>query len=108
MKHLNTEDAGPNRRGAAINAAIQNAHQRATYSRQQQQEAITARDLLDTAYRSTDLYVNWRKTFISIAIRGAQARGRDTANQVELLFQSRGYERVTTPQAVVYRIPRAV
>ena len=108
MKHLNNEDAGTHSRGAAINAAINNAHLRATYSRQQQQEAITARDLLDSAYRSQALYVNWRKTFISIAIRGAQARMQDTANQVELLFESRGYARVTTPQAVIYRIPRAV
>jgi hypothetical protein len=106
MKHLNTEDAGTNSRGAAINAAIQNAHQRATYSRRQQQEALGASDLLDSAYRYTEMYVNWRKTFISISIRGARARGRVIALQVEELFEGRGYERVETPQATIYRIPR--
>jgi len=106
MQYLNTEDAGDNRRGAAINAAINNAHLRATYSRQQQNEALGVADLLDTAYRSSEMYVNWRKRFISVTIRGAQTREPGIAQQVELLFESRGYQCATTPRARIYRIPR--
>lgn len=106
MRYLNTEDAGTNARGAAIRAAIQNNLTRNTYTPQQQHRAVCAVDLLDTAYRYSAVYVNYRKGFIAVTVRDAQTRDSRLAQQVELLFDQRGYQRVETPQARIYRLPR--
>jgi hypothetical protein len=104
---LATEDAGKNRFGAVRNAELLNAQQQRTYSQAQQRQAVTARDLLDTAYNYSELYINYRKKFIAIKLEGAQARSA-IVKEVEALFAEQGYSRVDTPQGIIYRIPRAV
>lgn len=104
---LQTEDAGYNARGAAINAEMLNNKLKHTYTVEQQRRAITARDLLDTAYKYNKLYINYRKTFIAIKLEGARAKD-SMARQVETLFVELGYQRVDTAQGTIYRIMRAV
>ena len=104
-KQLLTEDAKHNAWGAARNAEMLNNKLKHTYNLAQQRKAITARDLLDTAYSYSKLYINYRKTFIAIKLEGARAKDA-TAQRVNTLFAELGYVRVDTPQGIIYRIMR--
>ena len=104
---LNTEDAGYNARGAAINADMLNNKHKHTYTMEQQRKAITARDLLDTAYSYSKLYINYRSKFIAIKLEGARAKD-SMARQVETLFAELGYTKAVTAQGTIYRIMRVV
>ena len=103
MKELDTKDAGRYAFAAAIDAERRNAANKRKYTQEQIKQALTARDLLDTAFSYSKLYINYRAKFISIKAEGARAR--DTlAKQVVALFESKGYGVVATPQGMIVRI----
>ena len=103
MKELDTKDAGSYAYAAARDAQRQNSNNKSTYSQDQIRRALTVRDLLDSAYSYTNLYINYRKRFIAIKAEGARARDR-MAKEVVALFESNGYLVASTPQGLIVRI----
>jgi len=105
MKELDTKDAGKFAYAAAIDAQRRNSNNKSTYSQEQIRRAVTARDLLDTAFSYSKLYINYRAKFIAIKAEGARARD-SMAKEVVKLFESNGYGVVSTPQGMIVRIDK--
>jgi hypothetical protein len=105
MKELDTKDAGTYAYAAARDAQRQNSNNKSTYSQDQIRKALTVRDLLDSAFSYTNLYINYRQKFIAIKAEGARARDA-MAQEVIKLFESNGYLVASTPQGVIVRIAR--
>jgi hypothetical protein len=105
MKELDTKDAGSYAYAAARDAQRQNSNNKSTYSQDQIRKALSVRDLLDSAYTYTNLYINYRKKFIAVKAEGARARDA-MAKQVVELFETNGYLVAQTPQGMIVRIVR--
>jgi hypothetical protein len=105
IKELDTKDAGRYAFAAALNAQRRNSNNKSHYTAEQIRRAVTARDLIDTAFSYTKLYINYRAKFI--AIKAESARRKDSmAAEVVKLFESNGYGVVNTPQGLIVRIAR--
>ena len=105
MKELETKDAGRYAFAAAMDAQRRNSNNKSTYTQEQIRRAVSARDLIDTAFSYTKLYINYREKFI--AIKAESARRKDSmAAEVVKLFETNGYGVVTTPQGMIVRIAR--
>jgi len=105
IKELDTKDAGRYAFAAAMDAERQNSNNKSHYSQEQIQRAVTARDLIDTAFSYTNLYINYRAKFIAIKAEGARRKDRMAAEVVKL-FENNGYDVVTTAQGMIVRIDR--
>ena len=105
MKELDTKDAGSFAFAAAIDAQRRNSNNKSQYTADQIRKAVTARDLLDTAFSYKTLYINYRKKFISIKAEGARAKDA-MAREVVKLFELNGYGVVSTPQGMIVRIDK--
>jgi hypothetical protein len=105
MKELETKAAGSYAYAAARDAQRQNSNNKSTYSQDQIRKALTVRDLLDSAFSYTNLYINYRKKFIAVKAEGARAKDR-MAKEVVELFESNGYNVAATPQGVIVRIAK--
>jgi hypothetical protein len=104
-KELETKPAGRYAFAAARDAERKNSNNKSHYSQQQIQRAVTARDLIDTAFSYTNLYINYRAKFIAIKAEGARRKDR-MAQEVVKLFENNGYDVVTTAQGMIVRIDR--
>ena len=105
MKDLDTKDAGQFARFAAIDAQRRNTNNKSHYTQAQITKAVTVRDLMDTAFSYTNLFINYRKKFIAIKAEGARVKDA-VAKQVIELFESNGYSVANTPQGVIVRIDK--
>jgi hypothetical protein len=105
MKELDTKDAGSFAFAAVMDAQRRNSNNKSHYSAEQIRKALTARDLLDTAFSYSKLYINYRQKFIAIKAEGARARD-SLAKEVVALFKSNGYDVVSTPQGMIVRIDK--
>ena len=103
MKELENKDAGSYAFAAARDAQRRNTNNKSLYTQDQIRKALTVRDLLDSAVSYSNLYINYRKTFISVKAEGARARDR-MAREVVKLFESNGYDVAQSPQGVIVRI----
>jgi hypothetical protein len=103
MKELDTKDAGSYAYAAARDAQRQNSNNKSHYTQDQIRKALSVRDLLDSAFSYTNLYINYRQKFIAIKAEGARARD-SMAKEVINLFESNGYLVASTPQGVIVRI----
>jgi hypothetical protein len=86
-----------------MDAQRQNSNNKSTYTQAQVRQALTVRDLLDSAFSYKTLYINYRKKFIAVKAEGARARD-SMAREVITLFESNGYDVASTPQGVIVRI----
>jgi hypothetical protein len=105
MRELETNDAGKFARYAAMDAQRRNSNNKSHYSQQQITKALIVRDLLDTAFSTKSLFINYRQKFIAIKAEGARARdaiARDTLK----MFEANGYGVVSTPQGLIVRIAK--
>jgi hypothetical protein len=105
MKDLETKDAGQFAFAAVIDAQRRNSNNKSHYSAEQIRKAVTARDLLDTAFSYSNLYINYRQKFIAIKAEGARAKDA-MAKEVVKLFELNGYGVVSTPQGLIVRIDK--
>ena len=103
MKELETKDAGNYAYAAARDAQRRNTNNKSSYTQDEIRRALTVRDLLDSAFSYSNLYINYRKTFISVKAEGARARDR-MAREVVTLFESNGYAVAQSPQGLIVRI----
>ena len=104
-KELDTKDAGRYAFAAAMDAQRRNSNNKSRYTQEQIRRAVTARDLIDTAFSYTKLYINYRQKFIAVKAEGARRKDR-MAHEVVKLFENNGYGVVTTPQGMIVRIAR--
>ena len=105
-KELNTRPAGQFAYAAACDAERCSVKNAATYTSAERAAANTARDLLDSAYISKGLHINYRKTFIAIKVDAAEARSEQIASGVKEVFHEKGYEILHSEQGVIVRIKR--
>ena len=103
MKELETKQAGQFAYAAARDAQRQNSNNKSTYSQEQIRKALTVRDLLDSAFSYSNLYINYRKKFIAVKAEGARARDA-MAREVVKLFETNGYDVAQSPQGLIVRI----
>jgi hypothetical protein len=88
-----------------MDAQRQNSNNKSHYTQEQVRQALTVRDLLDSAFSYKTLYINYRKKFIAVKAEGARAK--DTmAREVVELFESNGYTVAQTPQGLLVRIAK--
>ena len=76
------------------------------YTKAQQQLAETTVSMVGIAYHYDNLYVNFRKKFISVKVSGARIRNRADSKLLDNVFGDQGYTKAITPQGVIFRIPR--
>ena len=107
MKELETKSAGQYAFAAVMDAGRRNSNNKSHYSQEQIKRALTARDLLDSAYSYSNLYINYRKKFIAIKAEGARAKDA-LAKEVVKLFELNGYAVVMTPQGMIVRIDKTI
>ena len=105
MKELDTKEAGGFAFAAAMDAQRRNSNNKSHYSQEQIRRALSVRDLLDTAFSYSKLYINYRARFIAVKAEGARAKDR-MAKDVVALFESNGYTVASTPQGVIVRIAK--
>ena len=105
IKELDTKPAGRWAFAAARDAERQNSNNKSHYTADQIRKAVTVRDLIDTAFSYTKLYINYRAKFIAVKAEGAR-RKDSMAHEVVRLFESRGYGVVNTAQGMIVRIDR--
>ena len=105
MKELDTKDAGGFAFAAAQDALRRNSNNKSHYSQDQIRRALSVRDLIDSAFSYTKLYINYRQRFIAVKAEGARRKDR-MAQEVIKLFESNGYTVASTPQGMIVRIAR--
>ena len=105
MKELDTKDAGQFAYAAVMDAQRQNSNNKSHYTQEQVRQALTVRDLLDSAFSYKTLYINYRKKFIAVKAEGARAKDA-MARDVVRLFESNGYTVAQTPQGLLVRIAK--
>ena len=105
MKELDTKDAGTYAFAAVMDAERQNSNNKSHYTQEQVRQALTVRDLLDSAFSYKTLYINYRKKFIAVKAEGARAKD-SMAKEVVALFESNGYTVAQTPQGLLVRIAK--
>ena len=105
MLELDTKDAGTYAFAAAMDAQRQNSNNKSHYTQEQVRQALTVRDLLDSAFSYKTLYINYRKKFIAVKAEGARAKDA-MARDVVRLFESNGYTVAQTPQGLLVRIAK--
>lgn len=76
------------------------------YTAMQKQLAETSRELICEAYNYREIYTNFRQKFIAIKVDRPETRNRDGVLALDRLFAGRGYDKVLTPQGIIFRIPR--
>lgn len=76
------------------------------YTAMQKQLAETSRELICEAYNYREIYTNFRQKFIAIKVDRPETRNRDGVMALDRIFAGRGYDKVLTPQGIIFRIPR--
>lgn len=90
---------------AAKDAQRRNDENRSTYSAKQRAKAQSIYDILHSTYDFKRMYMNYRKTMITIKIEEAHVKDSE-ARDLDLYLASEGIQKVRTDQGVVFRIPR--
>jgi hypothetical protein len=76
------------------------------YTATQRSKAQTVLDLLDNAYSSKALYINYRKTFIAVKVENPTVRDRKLAREIDDIFEQNGYVKVKSAQGFIIRLIR--
>ena len=102
-----TKDAGFYKFAAMRDARMRNEAMKSTYTPAECLRAERMRLGLDCVYRSKEIHINYRKKFIAVKLSNAIVRDRASVADLEAFYASQGISKEITPQAIIYRIPRA-
>jgi hypothetical protein len=105
MKDLETRAAGNYAYAAVMDAQRQNANNKSHYSQDKIRQAVTVRDLIDSYFNYSKLYINYRKKFIAVKAEGARRKAHMGLELMDL-FNANGYSVVATPQGLIVRIDK--
>lgn len=106
MKELDTQEAGQFAFAAVLDAQRRNTNNKSLYTPAQIRRALSVRDLLDSAFSYTSLYINYRKKFIAVKVEGARSRD-SMSKKIIALFEQQGYGVVSTQQGIIVRLDSA-
>lgn len=105
-KELETRDAGYYAWAAARDAQFKSACESQNYSQNQKIAAERMKLALELCYFNTEIYITYRKKFITIKVNKGQVRDRRNLSLLEKDYESAGYSKIESPQGVSYRIPK--
>lgn len=103
MKDIDNKPAGRFAFAASMDAQRRNTNNKSLYSEAQIRKAITVMDLMDTAFSSKSLHINYRKTFITIKAENARPRDGMAKTVIEL-FKNNGYLLKQSAQGLIVRL----
>jgi hypothetical protein len=104
IKQIDSTEAS-SKQFAFLDASRRNSEMQYLYTTEQRNTAITAADLLDSAYNGK-LYINYRKQFIAIKLETPTVKDPVMLKKIEELFEERQYTKLISSQGIIYRIPR--
>jgi hypothetical protein len=105
---LENKSAGYYAFAAARDARMRNIAGASHYSEKQKIEAGRVKMALELVYWAKAIYEpNYREKFISIKVDRAQVKDRENLEYLEAEWMSKGYTKKSTPQGIIYRIPKA-
>ncbi len=78
-----------------------------TFTPSQRAYAETFRDLLTLAYSAEQVFVNFRKTIISIKLTKPQVRDRKIVRELDAICVERGYVKARSEQGLLYKLPKS-
>ena len=96
------------KRGAVINARINNSNNKSKYSQAEIDRAIRVTECLKLLYTNTESYINYRKTKIAISLKGSLlARDKKLAREYEdYLTSEYGVVKTKTAQGMIWSIKK--
>lgn len=98
--------AGEFTKGAAINAIYRDRANKGLYTAREQAKAETLKDIASMAFPTSEIYVNYRKTFFAIKIEDVSpARMKTKAvKDFESVVEQYKSSKIVTPQGLIYRV----
>jgi len=102
---LHTEEAS-NKYAAYMNARVRSYAASTGYTDKQKIEAERMKVVLSIVYMFKDIYVTYRKKFITVKLDQARVSDRVSLSELEAEWMLRGISKAVTPQGVIYRIPK--
>ena len=101
--HSDTE----HRLAARADAKTRNEQTKQLYLPVEITRADTAMRNIKTCYESAEFFINYRKNFVALKVSSPyRVCDRDALQQLEQGFNERNYQKVVTPQGIIYRIPK--
>jgi len=105
-KELETQSAGYYAWAAARDAQFKSACESQNYTQAQKLIAERMKLALELCYFNTEVYITYRKKFITVKVNKGQVRDRRNLSLLEKDYELAGYEKVSSTQGVSYRIPK--
>lgn len=105
-RDLDTEGAGRFAFAAARDAQFKSACEAQNYNQKQKIAADRMKYAMELCYSNKNIYITYRKKFISVKIDGATVKDRKNLALLEQDYESAGYTKVVSTQGVTYRIPK--
>ena len=102
---LHTDEAS-NKFAALMNARVRSYAASTSYTEQEKIAAERMRLVLDIVYRAREVYVTYRKKFITIKLERALVADRVSLSELEAEWAQKGITKAVSPQGVIYRIPK--
>ena len=103
---LDTLEAS-NKFAAYMNARVRSYAASTGYSEQEKIAAERMRLVLDLVYVAREIYVTYRKKFITVKLEQARVADRVSLSELEAEWTVKGITKAVTPQGIIYRIPKA-
>lgn len=103
-RELDTKSAGRYAFAAAKAADRYSEECRMLYTPKQQAQAETVRDIVALAYMGKEIYITYRKTFVTIKVELPEARDRRIVRELEAICLERGYTKTRSAQGISFRI----
>ena len=101
--HSDTE----HRLAARANAKTCSEANKARYLPVEITRADTAMRNIKACYESAEFFTNYRKNFVALKVSSPyRVRDLDALQQLDQAFNERNYQKVVTPQGIIYRIPK--
>jgi hypothetical protein len=91
---------------AARDARMNSIVNSSLYTDKQKLKAERAKLALEMCYYAKEVHIEYRKTFISVKVDGAQVKDKKGLALLEMCYENEGLEKVKTKQGVTYRIYR--
>ena len=103
---LHTDEAS-NKYAAYMNARVRSYAASTGYTEQEKIAAERMKVVLSIVYMFKDIYVTYRKKFITVKLDQARVSDKVSLSELEAEWTDKGITKAVTPQGVIYRIPKA-
>ena len=105
QRELDTKSAGRFAFAAARDANRYSDECRMLYTAKERAQAETLCDIVTMAYAGKQVYITFRKTFISIKVDAPIVRDRKIVRELEEICTENGYVKARSAQGLAYQIP---